>query len=151
MKWTSPTNLQLHGRFPEHLPNIKGVQFYNSDYGICVMGGSDSLVAWDPSHFHGTSLQEYLPTSNMVSQFYQVGLACVTPNRVPGLWKKYAEKQAGNIGGGQGWGSFWWWRSIWGWRLKKGIFLVYTRSFLYVLSLSQNPKKKCSNQYRIGK
>ena len=58
------------------------------------MGGSDSLVAWEPSHFHGMSLQEYLPTSNIVSQFYQVGLACVTPNRIPGLWKKYAEKQA---------------------------------------------------------
>lgn len=58
------------------------------------MGGSNSLVAWDPSHFHGTSLQEYPPSSNMVSQFYQVGLACVTPNRVPGLWKRYAEKDA---------------------------------------------------------
>jgi len=58
------------------------------------MGGGDSLVAWDPSHFHGTSLQEYSPSSNMVSQFYQVGLACVTPNRIPGLWKKYAMQEA---------------------------------------------------------
>ena len=41
------------------------------------MGGSDS-VAWDPSHFHGTSLQDYAPSSNMVSEFHQVGLACVT-------------------------------------------------------------------------
>jgi hypothetical protein len=30
----------------------------------------------------------------MVSEFYQVGLACVTPNRIPGLWKKYAKSQA---------------------------------------------------------
>ena len=30
----------------------------------------------------------------MVSHFYQVGLACVTPNRIPGLWKKYVMKQA---------------------------------------------------------
>jgi hypothetical protein len=30
----------------------------------------------------------------MVSEFYQVGLACVTPNRIPGLWKKYALQQA---------------------------------------------------------
>jgi hypothetical protein len=72
----------------------QGGHFYNSDYGIRVMGGSNSLVAWDPSHFHGTSLQDYSPSSNMVSQFYQVGLACVTPNRVPGLWKRYAEKDA---------------------------------------------------------
>jgi hypothetical protein len=55
------------------------------------MGGSDSLVAWDPSHFHGTSLQEYSPSS---TEFCQVGLACVTPNRIPGLWKKYARQQA---------------------------------------------------------
>ena len=82
--WTISRTLAKH----------QGGHFYNSDYGIRVMGGSDSLVAWDPSHFHGTSLQEYSPTSNMVSQFYQVGLACVTPNHIPGLWKKYAEKQA---------------------------------------------------------
>jgi len=24
----------------------------------------------------------------------QVGLACLTPNRIPGLWKKYVMKQA---------------------------------------------------------
>jgi hypothetical protein len=58
------------------------------------MGGSDTLVAWDPSHFHGTSLQEYSPSSDMISEFYQVGLACVTPNRIPGLWKKYVEQEA---------------------------------------------------------
>ena len=58
------------------------------------MGGSDSLVTWDPSHFHGTSLQDYSPSSDMVSEFYQVGLACATPNRIPGLWKKYAMQQA---------------------------------------------------------
>lgn len=57
------------------------------------MGGSDTLVAWDPSHFHGTSLQEYSPSSNMISDFYQVGLACVTPNRIPGLWKMYVEQE----------------------------------------------------------
>ena len=71
-----------------------GGHFYNSKYGICVKGSSDSLVVWDPSHFHGTSLQEYTPSSDMVSEFYQVGLACVTPNRIPGLWDKYARQQA---------------------------------------------------------
>ena len=29
----------------------------------------------------------------MVSEFHQVGLACVTPNCIPGLWKKYAMRQ----------------------------------------------------------
>ena len=76
------------------LANNLGGHFYNSQYGIRVKGGSNSLVIWDPSHFHGTSLQHYAPSSNMVSEFYQVGLACVTPNRIPGLWKKYAMSQA---------------------------------------------------------
>lgn len=58
------------------------------------MGATDSLIAWDPSHFHGTSLQDYSPSSNMVSELYQVGLVCVTPNRIPGLWEKFAQRQA---------------------------------------------------------
>ena len=29
----------------------------------------------------------------MISEFYQVGLLCITPNRIPGLWKKYVEQQ----------------------------------------------------------
>ena len=58
------------------------------------MGGSDTIFAWDPSRFHGTSLQEYLPSSNMVSESYQLGLVCITPNCIPGLWEKYAKEQA---------------------------------------------------------
>ena len=50
-------------------------------------------MAWDPSHFHGTSLQEYSPSSNMVSEYYQLGMVCITPNRIPGLWKRYALDQ----------------------------------------------------------
>ena len=57
------------------------------------MGGSDSLIAWDPSHFHGTSLQDYSPSSGMVSDFYQDGLVFATPNRIPGLWEKFAMQQ----------------------------------------------------------
>ena len=76
------------------LADDQGGHFYNSQYGIRVKGGNDSLVVWDPSHFHGTSLQNYSPSSNKISDFFQVGLACVTPNRIPGLWKKYAMQQA---------------------------------------------------------
>ena len=76
------------------LAGNQGGHFYNSDYGIRVMGGSDTLVSWAASHFHVTSLQDYSPPSNTVSQFYQVGLACVTLNCIPGLWKKYAMQQA---------------------------------------------------------
>ena len=72
----------------------QGGHFYNSDYGIRVMGATDTLFAWDPSHFHGTSLQDYHPSTDMVSEFYQLGLVCITPNRIPGLWKKYAMQEA---------------------------------------------------------
>jgi hypothetical protein len=58
------------------------------------MGSTDTLFAWDPSHFHGTSLQDYSPSSNMVSEYYQLGMVCITPNRIPGLWEKYAMEMA---------------------------------------------------------
>lgn len=74
--------------------DYQGGHFYNSEYGIRVMGGTDTLCAWDPSHYHGTSLQDYSPSSNMISQSNHLGLVCITPNRIPELWKKYAMKQA---------------------------------------------------------
>jgi hypothetical protein len=29
----------------------------------------------------------------MVSEIYQLGMVCITPNRIPGLWKRYALDQ----------------------------------------------------------
>lgn len=75
------------------LANYQGGHFYNCDYGIRIQGGGDTFVAWDPSHFHGTSLQDYPPTSETISDFNQIGLAIVTPNRIPHLWEKYTRKQ----------------------------------------------------------
>ncbi|KAF8223892.1 hypothetical protein L208DRAFT_1515702 [Tricholoma matsutake] len=72
----------------------QGGHFYNCKYSIRAKGGNDTIVAWDPSHFHGTSLQDYLPKTDAISQYNQVGLAIVTPNWIPGLWKKYAKEQA---------------------------------------------------------
>ena len=70
-----------------------GGHFYNSNYGIRVRGGADSLVAWDPSQWHGTSLQNYPPTSQILSHLNQTGLAIVTPNRISSLWQKYDERK----------------------------------------------------------
>jgi len=58
------------------------------------MGATDTLFAWDPSHYHGTSLQDYSPSDGMLSQYCQMGLVCITPNRIPGLWQKYARREA---------------------------------------------------------
>jgi hypothetical protein len=75
------------------LADEQGGHFYNCEYGIRVKGGDDTVVAWDPGHFHGTSLQDYLPTSQTISDFNQIGLAIATPSRLPQLWKRYAEKK----------------------------------------------------------
>ncbi|KAF8222669.1 hypothetical protein L208DRAFT_1522299 [Tricholoma matsutake] len=72
----------------------QGGHFYNCKYSIRAKGGNDTIVAWDPSHFHGTSLQDYPPKTDAISQYNQVGLAIITPNQIPGLWKKYAKEQA---------------------------------------------------------
>ena len=73
--------------------NDQGGHFFNSKYGIRVQGSSDTFIAWNPSHFHGTSLQKYPPSSDMVPESYQDGLNFVTPNRIVGLWERYAHKQ----------------------------------------------------------
>ena len=68
----------------------QGGHFYNAAYGVRVKGGNDTVVAWDPSHWHGTSLQDYEPTLQHISDFNQVGLAIVTPNRLGEAWKEFA-------------------------------------------------------------
>src|ERR1700678_2814458 len=37
--------------------------------------------------------QDYPPTLETISDFNQIGLAIVTPNRIPHLWEKYTRKQ----------------------------------------------------------
>ena len=70
------------------LANDQGGHFYNCDYGVHIQGGDDTIVVWDPLHFHGTSLQDYLSTSQTISEFNQIGLAIVTPSHFPQLWEK---------------------------------------------------------------
>jgi hypothetical protein len=68
-----------------------GGHFYNSDYGVRVKGGPDTVVAWQPSHWHGTSLQNYHPETQVVSEFNQAGLSIFTPKRLSNLWNRYNE------------------------------------------------------------
>lgn len=75
------------------LSDNDGGHFYNCDYGVRVKGGSDTVVAWHPSHWHGTSLQNYHPDTQVVSDFNQAGLSIFTPNRLSNLWKKYSQKE----------------------------------------------------------
>jgi hypothetical protein len=68
-----------------------GGHFYNSDYGVRVKGGPDTVVAWQPFHWHGTSLQNYHPETQVVSEFNQAGLSIFTPKRLSNLWNRYNE------------------------------------------------------------
>ena len=65
-------------------------------YGIRIQGASNTLVIWIPKEDHGTSLQNIAPKSQdtedrLDSSFFQRGLAFVTPQRLPGVWKKYIQ------------------------------------------------------------
>ena len=75
------------------LPDDNGGHFYNCDYGVRVKGGPDTVVAWYPSHWHGTSLQNYHPDAQVVSDLNQAGLSIFTPNQLSNLWKKYSWKE----------------------------------------------------------
>jgi hypothetical protein len=50
-------------------------------------------VAWQPSHWHGTSLQNYDPDTQVVSDFNQAGLSIFTPNRLSNIWNKFSKKE----------------------------------------------------------
>jgi len=75
------------------LSDDDGGHFYNCDYGVRVKGGPDTVVAWDPNHWHGTSLQNYHPATQVVSEYNQAGLSIFTPKRLSNLWNKYSQKE----------------------------------------------------------
>jgi hypothetical protein len=60
---------------------------------VRIKGGPDTIVAWHPSHWHGTSLQNYSPLTQVVSESNQAGLSIFTPNRLSNLWNKYSLKE----------------------------------------------------------
>jgi hypothetical protein len=64
----------------QSFPDGDGGHFYNWDYGVQVRGGPDTVVAWQPSHWHGTSLQNYHPDTQVVADLNQTGLSIFTPN-----------------------------------------------------------------------
>ena len=49
---------------------------------------ANTMVVWQPQHIHGTSLQDRNIDGND-PQFSQTGVAIVTSNRLPAIWKKY--------------------------------------------------------------
>ena len=89
---TNFTSLQYLGRFRDHFQTIM-VDTSTIAIMECELGGPDTVVAWHPYHWHGTSLQNYHPDTQVVSDFNQAGLLIFTPNRLSNLWKKFSEKE----------------------------------------------------------
>lgn len=73
------------------LKNHQGGHFYLASYGLKVESAEDTVIVWRPKDWHGTSLQEYPPSSQKISEFNQTGLAFVMSNRLSTVWKKYAD------------------------------------------------------------
>jgi len=88
-----PHKFAISWTISRSLADDEGGHFYNADYGVRIRGGPDTVVAWDPEHWHGTSLQNYSPTAEVVSTLNQTGLSIFTPERLPGLWDKYDKHQ----------------------------------------------------------
>jgi hypothetical protein len=88
-----PHKFAISWTISRSLADDEGGHFYNSAYGVRIQGGPDTVVAWDPVHWHGTSLQNYSPTTTVVSTLNQTGLSIFTPTRLQGLWDKYMEQQ----------------------------------------------------------
>jgi hypothetical protein len=53
---------------------------------IYLLSGIPPLSSYQPSRLS--------TISDTISEFHQIGFACVAPNHIPGLWKKYAQQQA---------------------------------------------------------
>ena len=69
-----------------------GGAFYVAQYGIRISGAKNTLIAWQPNHFHGTSLQLFSPGDDN-PECSQRGLAIVTPKRLPHVWRKYKQNE----------------------------------------------------------
>jgi hypothetical protein len=73
-------------RESRHKGNAGG-NFFISDYGIKVCAAKDTVIVWEPTGWHGTGLAHCKPGADD-PEFYQAGLAIVTPASVTGLWKR---------------------------------------------------------------
>ena len=82
-KWAISWNTSRLFPDPDH-----GGNFFFADYKIWVQNAPNTLIAWKPSKFHGTSLQKVEPMLK-ATDFQQMGLAILTLNQLPAAWRKY--------------------------------------------------------------
>jgi hypothetical protein len=81
-KWiVSWTTARTHG-------DSHGSAFYLASYGTRVANAPNTLIAFMPVDFHGTSLPLSAPHDPNPA-YNQRGLAIATPNRLPKTWLAY--------------------------------------------------------------
>ncbi|KAF8341801.1 hypothetical protein F5887DRAFT_1076389 [Amanita rubescens] len=68
-----------------------GGQFYMAQYGIQIEQCPNTLIAWKPRDFHGTSLQCYDPKADVVD-FLQTGMSFSTSDRLASQWHAVIDK-----------------------------------------------------------
>lgn len=73
----------------DHPPDAGG-HFYISTYRIRVQAAANTLVVRRPIDIHETSLQDLRPADPSPA-FLQTGIAIVTSERLPSVWKKYRD------------------------------------------------------------
>lgn len=73
-----------------------GGHFYITEYGIRVRAAANTLIAWQPKDWHGTSLPLMNPVDSS-KEYHQRGLAFVTSSRLPRaikLWREGKKREA---------------------------------------------------------
>jgi hypothetical protein len=73
-------------------PTEAGGHFYIGSYRMRIQAAPNTLVVWIPTDVHGTSLQDLDP-KDIDPEFLQTGIAIVTPNRLPSVWKKFCDSE----------------------------------------------------------
>ncbi|KAF7771017.1 hypothetical protein Agabi119p4_6991 [Agaricus bisporus var. burnettii] len=61
-----------------------GGHFYLAEYGIRIQAAANTIIAWKPKDWHGTSLFLF-DSGNVKKEFHQRGLSFVTSIRIPKL------------------------------------------------------------------
>lgn len=69
-----------------------GGDFILADYGILVEADTNTLMEWEVSDWHGTSLPDMDP-SERETTFYQAGIAFVTSPTIEGVWLRLAKEE----------------------------------------------------------
>lgn len=91
-KERAPHKYSLFWTTDRSLGEAEGGNFFISDYGIRIRGARNTMVAWQTTMFHGTSLAK-LESIDSGRGRGQVGLSIVSPNRLLNIWQRYMDKK----------------------------------------------------------